>query len=291
MKRNYVILSVLLSLSSLHAVWQKKPNMTLKRITNLALNNKDNIWVTAQGNVYKWERNTWGLKGEKMYFAKLSIGSDNKAYAVRKTLDQKDKAKILQFDGKNWKQIHTFREPINDLAALNADDMWVTKLNNRLDNSAFHWNGKQWEQKGTEMISNLQVGRDGTVMGLRMEEQNGVLPRMFLVRWDGSKWQKVYTFNKGEVISHLAVVDKDTIWVVKGDRPAAMDLYLWNPKSKKWINKGNFKGFDLAAGRDGTLLMTGTRGTIYQWVEKPRMVKKLPQIATKPLPTKTRSVL
>ncbi len=289
MKYNYVVLSVLFFLSPLYAVWQKKPNMILKHLGKLALNNKDNIWATAPGNVYKWEHNAWKIKGDKLSPIMLSIATDNTAYGIILG----EKSRILRFDGKSWKPVHIFKERIEDLVVVNADDIWITKRAARPSGySAFHWDGKQWEQRGTEDISHIQVGRDGTVMALYWEEQNKKaedalrMPRMFLVRWDGSKWQKVYTFDEGELISHLAVIDKDTIWGVKGDKPAATYLYLWNPKSKKWIKKGTMEGYDLAAGKDGTLLMTGAHDTIYQWVEKQGVVKKLPPVATSPKPAK-----
>ncbi len=287
MKYNYVILS-LFFLSPLHAGWQKKPNMTLKGIKELALDDEQNIWAIATFGIYKWEKNAWIKKREATEPQCISIATNNTPYVVLPNLG-KGGVKIVKFDGTSWNTVFTLKEMVGpaSLFVVNANDIWILKQGIELP---FHWNGKAWEQKGSERLLRLGVGHDGTVMGVRQVMREREKNRtMSLVQWDGKTWKKFSTIK--EFIYQLTVNNKDNVWILKDDERHGSDdiyRYKWDPKNKQWIEKTKMVGWAsrLAAGRDGASWSSDADGNVYQWVEKPRMVKKLPQIATRPLSVK-----
>ena len=252
--------------------WVKKPNMTLEAIAHLAVNDAQNIWATSWGTVYKWENNAWKAKGEKeLHPRALSVATDNSAYAIKRAfIDKKRQSRILRFDGEQWQQIHAFKELIDRLVVINQNDIWITKDIKPSQPVPFHWDGKKWEQRGWVYLSSLDVGVDGTVMGIEVKISGDEL-MLSLVQWDGKQWKELFAFK--EPVVGLALFNKNNIWIEKSEIGIEKSedlrdifLYKWDPKNKQWIKKGKMIGSDFVVGRDGSL-WSSDRDNVYQWVE------------------------
>ena len=243
--------------------------MTLEAIAHLAVNDAQNIWATSWGTVYKWENNAWKAKGEKeLHPRALSVATDNSAYAIKRAfIDKKRQSRILRFDGEQWQQIHAFKELIDRLVVINQNDIWITKDIKPAQPVPFHWDGKKWEQRGSAYLSSLDVGVDGTVMGIEVKISGDEFMESLLVQWDGKGWKELFAFKEHEGVVGLALFDKNNIWIEKFERKRGDTfLYKWDPKNKQWIKKGKMIGSDLVIGRDGFLWSTGG-DEVYQWVE------------------------
>ncbi len=291
MKYKVLLICAVCYFSSIYAVWQELPNMNFRSLRLLALKDAKNIWRLADGTMYKWENNNWTSKGKVSeaaragLFVDLSVGVDNAAYVM--VYDERsEETNIYRFDGMSSRKVHTLKGGATAMAAVNSNNIWINRVeldgsNIRKAMGLFHWNGKTWKQRGDGSFSGIKIGRDGVLIGIK---------DMTMLMWDGSPrkdWRKLYTFSQTYATyapGNPAVVDKNNIWIVNTSKASQFyNPYQWNAKRKTWIRRGGIRAAQVAAGRDGTILLasfteTGPSGegnfSILKWTNKPAQIKK-----------------
>ncbi|EKD48717.1 MAG: hypothetical protein ACD_64C00170G0004 [uncultured bacterium] len=135
-------------------------------IFSLSVVNADDIWIVKQVNdlPFHWNGKVWAQKGSER-LKTIRVGRDGVVMGLSMSSEGEEEAKsLVQWDGKKWQKLYTFKNMGSELAVLDKDTLWIANSVGS-DFFLYKWDpkNKQWIKQGKMLGFDLVVGRDGSL--------------------------------------------------------------------------------------------------------------------------------
>jgi hypothetical protein len=221
-------------------------------LSSVAATNARDVWVVGGDTIEHWNGRAWSTEfvEERLSLVAVSASSQRNAWAV-------GYQRVLRWDGTEWKDMAapSDESSFGGVATLAPDDAWAVG-----EERAAHWDGTRWRTFRTPSLAAYDSPyhlRDVAAISARdvwavgTLEGGNTIHIGVIVRWDGSRWRRVWSHDRTLLFGIAAVSARD-IWVVgwrtDGLVPAGPRIMHWNGRS--WREVAGPKGvlfWDVAA--------------------------------------------